>query len=174
MMETAASDRPVRARQAAHDHLVAGWNCSQSVLLAVAETLDISLDGVLKAATGFGGGVGNTGSICGALAAGVLTLGLMNGRVSLAEHEEKEQTYLLCAAWRRRFVEAMGGSDCREILGVDLSDPAVRAKYWAEPGHRERCASLTVGEAARLLVAFIEESRAMAGTGSTLVPPPLS
>ena len=36
----AAADRPQRAYQEAHDSLVAGWNCCQSLLLAMAETLD--------------------------------------------------------------------------------------------------------------------------------------
>ena len=66
-MDAAAADRPQRAYQKAHDSLVGGWNCCQSVLLAMAETLDLSSPDVLKAATGFGGGVGNMGSLCGAL-----------------------------------------------------------------------------------------------------------
>ncbi|MGA2481236.1 MAG: C-GCAxxG-C-C family protein [Spirochaetia bacterium] len=158
-MDTAAADRPQRAYQKAHDSLVGGWNCCQSVLLAMAETLDLSSPDVLKAATGFGGGVGNMGSLCGALAAGVLTLGLLNGRRELAEEQEKERTYLLCAEWHRRFAQAMGGSDCRVILGVDLKDPATRKQYWAAPGNRERCASRTVGTAARLLAELVEESQ---------------
>jgi C_GCAxxG_C_C family probable redox protein len=158
-MKAAAAEGPQRACRTAHDNLVAGWNCCQSVLLAMAETLDLSFPDVLKASTGFGGGVGNMGSLCGALSAGVLTLGIMHGRVKLAEEEEKERTYLLCAEWHRRFTRAMGGSDCRAILGVDLTDPATRKRYWAAPGNRERCASQTVGTAARLLTELVEESR---------------
>jgi C_GCAxxG_C_C family probable redox protein len=158
-MDAAAADRPLIAYQRAHDCLVRGWNCCQSVLLAAAETLDVPSSDVLKAATGFGGGVGNMGSLCGALAAGVLTLGMLNGRFTLAQEEEKERTYLLCAEWHRRFTNAMGGSDCRVILGVDLTDPATRKQYWAAPGNRERCASRTVGIAARLLVELVEESQ---------------
>jgi C_GCAxxG_C_C family probable redox protein len=154
----AAADRPQRAYQKAHDCLVDGWNCCQSVLLAMTDVLDLPSRDVLKAATGFGGGVGNMGSLCGALAAGVLTLGTLNGRTDLSQQEEKERTYLLCAEWHRRFTRTMGGSDCREILGVDLRDPEFRKEYWEKPGNRERCASQTVGTAARLLMTLVEES----------------
>lgn len=161
-----SADRRQHAYQKAHDCLIDGWNCCQSVLLAMADSMDLSSRDVLKAATGFGGGVGNMGSLCGALAAGVLTLGMLHGRVDLAEQEEKELTYLLCAEWHRRFTRTMGGSDCRAILGVDLTQPDFRKEYWAAPGNRERCASQTVGTAAKLLMALVEESQTLHGAGN--------
>ena len=147
-----------RAFQRAHELMMAGWNCSQSVMLTMQELLEIPERGVLKAATGFGGGIGNVGSLCGALAGGVMTLGLLYGRAESSELTEKEKTYLLCAQWHERFVEAIGGSSCREILGVDLRDPTARKKYWSDPENRERCASRTAGTAARLLMMLIEET----------------
>lgn len=147
----------------AHDFMMAGWNCSQSVLLTMQELLDLPDRGALKAATGFGGGIGNVGSLCGALAGGIMSLGLLYGRAELAEFARKEKTYLVCARWHDRFVEAMGGSTCREILGVDLRDTAARQAYWSNAQNRERCASRTAGTAARLLMALVEETGTVGG-----------
>ena len=152
-----------RAFQRAHDLLMAGWNCSQSILLAMQELLDMPDRGVLKAATGFGGGIGNVGSLCGALAGGIMSLGLLYGRAEISEFAQKEKTYLVCARWYDRFVEAMGGSNCREILGVDLRDSAARQAYWGNAQNRERCASRTAGTAARLLMALVEETGTVEG-----------
>ena len=80
-----------------------------------------------------------------------------------SELAQKEKTYLVCARWHDRFVEAMGGGNCREILGVDLRDPAARMKYWSSEQNRERCASRTVGTAARLLMELVEETGMPAG-----------
>jgi len=147
-----------RAFQKAHDFLIAGWNCSQSVLLTVQELLDLHDPAALKAATGFGGGIGNSGSICGALAGGVMALGFLYGRKELSEFAQKERTYSVCAQWYDRFLNLMGGCNCCDILRVDLKDPIVRKEYWRNAQNRERCASQVVGVAAQLLIKLIEES----------------
>ncbi len=157
-MKPEASGLQQRAFERAHELMMAGWNCSQSVLQTLQELLGVPDRGVLKAATGFGGGIGNQGSLCGALAGGVMALGLLYGRTESSQVAEKERTYLLCARWHDRFVEAMGNSNCREILGIDLRDTAARQKYWSNAQNRERCASRTAGTAARLLVALVEEA----------------
>jgi len=54
--------------------------CSQCTLLAIQEVFGLTNDDVLKAATGFAGGIGRTGSVCGALSGGVMALGLLYGR----------------------------------------------------------------------------------------------
>ena len=150
----------------ARAYLVKGFNCSQSVLLTMQELLCIRDDLVLKAATGFGGGVGNMGFMCGALAGGIMTIGLKYGRSRLEQKEEKERTYLYCAEWLRRFTDTFGSGNCRDILKVDISDPQRRKEYWDVPEHREKCANDTVGVAARLLMQYLEEIEAERINGS--------
>ena len=53
-----------------------GNNCTQAVLQAVAGRKDPDL---IAMAAGFGGGIGDSGCLCGAITGGVMALGL-NGR----------------------------------------------------------------------------------------------
>ena len=153
------STRQEQAFLCARARLNEGWNCAQSMMLAMEETLGLACPDVVKAATGFGGGVGNMGYTCGAFAGGVLTLGLLYGRDRLEQHEEKEFTYTVCAEWKRRFEEHHGSCNCRDILKVDLSDPETRSRYWASGDNRDRCANHTVGRSAQLAMKLIEEIR---------------
>jgi C_GCAxxG_C_C family probable redox protein len=145
------------AYRRARDYLVQGYNCSQSVVLTMQELLGLHDELALKAATGFGGGVGNMGNMCGAFAGGIMILGMEYGRSRLDQKEEKERTYLYCAEWLRRFTDHFHSTNCIDILGVDLKDPTLRTQYWTDSSNRERCASETVGTAARLLVEYMEE-----------------
>ena len=121
------------------------------------ENLGLDCPDVLKAATGFGGGVGNTGYICGAFAGGVLTLGLLYGRNRIEQHQEKEFTYEVSAEWSKRFTKEFASCNCRDILKVDLSDSETRNRYWASGDNRERCANQTVGRSAQLVMQLIED-----------------
>jgi C_GCAxxG_C_C family probable redox protein len=143
-------------------YLKEGFNCSQSILLTMQELYDMK-DLVLKAATGFGGGVGNMGDMCGALSGGVMAIGLRYGRSRLEQNEEKERTYRYCAEWMRRFTANFGSGRCRDILKVDLRDPDKRKAYWSVPENREKCAVETVGAAARILALYLEETEAEIG-----------
>lgn len=68
-----------------------GYNCAECVLEAVLEHVDTGLPReILKLATGFGGGVGLFGDICGAIAGAVLAVGAVYGRSKLPEGEGKE------------------------------------------------------------------------------------
>jgi len=50
-----------------------GYNCAQSVLMA---TTDIDDPALLEMADAFGGGIGDTQCLCGAITGGVMALGL--------------------------------------------------------------------------------------------------
>lgn len=121
------------------------------------ELLNIGNKGILKSATGFGGGIGNMGATCGAFAGGVIVLGTLYGRASLEHFKEKENTYLYCSKWYKIFVNHFKSCNCRDILGADISDTKTRNKYWGEKANREKCAKLVVGEAAKMLLELIIE-----------------
>ncbi len=151
------TDRQRQAFELARNKLNEGWNCGQSVLSAIQEIHGMQNPDVLRAATGFGGGIGNMGETCGGFAGGVLFIGQRYGRDDISQYENKERTYQLCAEWMRRFKKGFGSCDCCDILRVDLSNPKTRKEYWASSDNRERCANETVGRSAQMLMAYIEE-----------------
>ncbi len=136
----------------AQELLVLGHNCAQTTLKCCQQLLGNQNDDVLRSATGFGGGIGNSGDLCGAVAGGVMAIGQEFGRVEISKEEaaRKEHTYELAAEYRRRFIEARGSVYCRDLLGLDISDKATRKAYWTDE-NRRKCAKGPVATGLRIL-----------------------
>lgn len=71
-----------------------GFNCCESVLLGASEFLGVTSELIPKIATGFGGGIGHTGRICGAVTGAVMALGIKYGRTSPQDIHTRDQLYL--------------------------------------------------------------------------------
>ena len=121
--------------------LLQGYNCSQATLTICQELLDMRHDEVLKSAMGFGGGVGNQGDSCGAVCGGVMAISQKFGMAAPSpdKAELKELTYALTAEYVNKFRDVQGSAYCRDILGVDISDPEFRKTFWTDD-KRRKCA----------------------------------
>ena len=90
--------------------------------------LGLEHDAVPAIATAFGGGIGGTGSVCGAVVGAVMAIGLRHGRRDASVKDAR--AYGLTQELRRRFEAEMGATECRTLTGMDLSTPeGVRAFY---------------------------------------------
>ncbi len=89
--------------------------------MAVCQELELEPgnEAIPKIASGFGGGIGNTGAVCGAVVGAVMAISLK------MERGETMEDWLRIGAivqdFRRRFEAEMGTISCRELTGVDLS-----------------------------------------------------
>jgi C_GCAxxG_C_C family probable redox protein len=105
----------------ATEHMAKGYVCSESVLLGVCEELGIKVDDKIIPRIGrlFAGGIGRTGSVCGAVAGGVMALGLVvePGKTM----EEGLAAMRVAEEFRRRFESEMGSINCRDLTGLDLT-----------------------------------------------------
>ena len=133
-------------------HLLAGYNCAQTTLLVCQNLLNMYHPEVLRSATGFGGGIGNLSDVCGAVSGGVMAISQKFGRVGLSEvdTERKEQTYQLAAEYLKAFGSAKGSTYCRDLLGVDISNPEIRKAYWTSE-NRRKCAQGPVAAGLEIL-----------------------
>jgi C_GCAxxG_C_C family probable redox protein len=107
----------------ATEHMANGLVCAESVLLATCEEFGVNVDKkvIPKIAYAFAGGIGNTGAVCGAVAGAVMAIGLIKDR---GETMEEMMSVLGTAAeFRRRFESEMETISCRELTGLDLSEP---------------------------------------------------
>jgi C_GCAxxG_C_C family probable redox protein len=137
--------------------------CSQCVVLAVQDTLDMRNDAVFKAATGLAGGIGLSGmGPCGAISGGVLVLSQLVGRErsNLEDPENvRSRSYDLAQRLVDAFLEEIGAFTCRDVQTKRfgrpfyLRDPQQRKKF-EEAGSRELCPDV-VGRAARMTVKII-------------------
>lgn len=107
-----------RARELAKEHFKNGYNCAESVILAFCELTGRDPQSLLSVATCFGGGVGRSGCICGALAGGVIALGSIYGRKS--SDDDKKRPYGLASRLFNQFTEEFGSSCCQVINKGDF------------------------------------------------------
>jgi C_GCAxxG_C_C family probable redox protein len=137
-------------------HMSNGLVCAESVLLATCEELGVSIDEkvIPKIAFTFAGGIGNTGSVCGAVAGAVMAIGLIKDRGET--YEEMMSTIDLAAEFRRRFEAEMDTIICNELTGLDLTKEASR-KELMNSDIPQRVCFPAVATAFRLVVDLLKQ-----------------
>jgi hypothetical protein len=115
------------------------------------------VDDLMIKAVGPMAGGSHVRSLCGALQAGVLTLGMLYG----AEGEGLSSLEIMVASFQpvkqfyREFEKAFGSRFCPEIIHADLEVPEER-KGWVDRGGKRECA-LLCGKTVKLLFEIIGE-----------------
>jgi C_GCAxxG_C_C family probable redox protein len=100
-----------------------------------------SAEGV-RMMSGFGGGIGGMGSVCGAIIGGVAALSAKYGHGRI-EEQESPKLFSLCAELYRRFGSEVEESHfCRDITGTDFTNPEEVKAYFASPERVGRCRHL--------------------------------
>lgn len=108
--------------EAAKNLFLKGYNCTQSILYAFREELDLSEETALKISCGLGGGMGRQGEVCGAVTGGILVLGMRHGRMLNEDRTATETTYAKTQELMSLFTSKHGSCLCRQLLkGCDLS-----------------------------------------------------
>jgi C_GCAxxG_C_C family probable redox protein len=103
-------------------------NCSQSVFRVFAETYGLDESMALRIAQGFGGGMGHTGNVCGAVTGAYMALGLANPASKENPRQSVDKTYALVQEFDKRFKKLHGTVNCSELLGYDLTKPEIVVK----------------------------------------------
>ncbi|NLJ10858.1 MAG: C_GCAxxG_C_C family protein [Treponema sp.] len=110
--------------------LLKGYNCAQSVVYAFCDDLHIDKEMAMKAATGFGAGMGRKEEVCGAVSGAIMVIGMKYGRAENQDRSLTEQTYQKTHALMDRFREKQGSFICRNLLnGCDLSTEEGRKEF---------------------------------------------
>ena len=137
--------QPTLAREKASARYKEGYNCAEAILRAFRDQLGLDIgDQSLRIASGFGGGLGQAGCMCGALSGAVMVLGLLQGRDSAAQ--SRDPIYTSAKEFHNRFSDHFGATCCRAINPHEFG---VREQ-------RHHCHRV-IGETADLLAAFIAE-----------------
>ncbi len=130
------------------------YNCSQSVLLAMCQHWGVENDLVPKIATGFGGGMGRSGSVCGAVTGGVMALSIRYG-ANEPSVEKRLQTYEYTRKFLEQFEKRNGGILCKDLIGFTLADPDEHEKAVKDGVFQKRCPTY-VQSAIEILLELIE------------------
>jgi len=109
--------------------------------LSFKDYLNIKDSALPQLASGFGGGVGHKGSLCGALTAAVMAIGMKMGRADPKDRKTLQKVYDKCQLVWNQFEKEFGNVNCYDIIKVHLDNEEERQK-WLAAGGREKCADL--------------------------------
>ncbi len=120
-----------------------GYNCAQAVLLTLYDHMypNAKNDVIPKIATGFGGGIGRCGSVCGALSGAIMAVSIKYG-ANEVNAGKKANAYAKTQALYRQFEKQHGSVMCRELVKLDLSTPQGMAKAKQTDVFETVCAKL--------------------------------
>jgi len=138
--------------------------CSQCVIAAIQDTLDISDESVFKAGTGLAAGGGLTGmGVCGGYAGSIMVLSQLLGRErsNFADPEGvRHKSFALARKFQADYIRELGSIMCKDIQYIKFGRPfyIVDAdefeKFEAAGAHEDKCRDV-VGKAARVAVSLI-------------------
>ena len=115
------------------------YHCSQALFGAFAGELGLDLKTALKISTCFGGGM-RQGGVCGCITAALLVLGMAMGFYDSQDREQELYGNRKTDEFIKAFAENMGGAtQCRDILGKDISKPDEMAAIRQEGLILQKC-----------------------------------
>ena len=97
-----------------------GHNCAQSVLACCGKGRGISRETAIRVAQAFGGGIGKTGNLCGALTGGLMVIGTHCAAIDAADTAAKARAHKLAQAMMNEFARCNGSLLCRDLIGCDM------------------------------------------------------
>ena len=135
----------------AKEFFLSGCNCSQAVFLAFCDRYGIDSDTALKLASSFGGGMGRSREVCGALSGALLVNGMETGSTDVTDVEQKAANYKSAQELMAKFRSDNGSIYCRELLGLtQKSDSPVPEKRTNEYYKKRPCAEIVYSAALML------------------------
>ena len=112
-----------RAAERCLDYKKQGFNCAESSIRAIAETLDIPITEEMKrCATGFRGGGGGYMERCGIMEMGIVLLSFLYGRTD-PKASTVDCSYLI-RVLHERFITGLGSYTCRLLLPYSMAHTA--------------------------------------------------
>ncbi|MCX5873349.1 MAG: C-GCAxxG-C-C family protein [Deltaproteobacteria bacterium] len=104
------------------DLFASGLNCSQAILTVFGELYRLNPEMAERLGRPLGGGMGRMARTCGAVTGAVLVLGLAKDHHD--EGEARKISYSYVQELFRRFEALHGTTECRSLLGADMSTEA--------------------------------------------------
>lgn len=139
------NDLATEMRNKAGGNFRNGYNCAESIFDAFRELIEPDLDkNLVRLFTGYGGGLGHAGCMCGALTASAAILGMLKGRTSA--EEDREPCYDLAREFHDRFEAKYSVTCCR----------ALNPHPFDSTEHLRHCLKIT-GNTAKLLTEYLVE-----------------
>lgn len=109
-----------RVKKAVENHKK-GYNCAQAVLCAFADKTDFTEDQLFRLSEAFGGGMGGTKGVCGAVSAMVFLAGLEKSKgVDALPETNKIESYAFAREMMEEFENKNQSLMCSRLKGESL------------------------------------------------------
>jgi C_GCAxxG_C_C family probable redox protein len=125
--------------------------------LSFKDYLKIKDSALPQLASGFGGGIGHKGSLCGALTGAVMAIGMKVGRTDPKDRKTLQKVYDKCQGFWSQFEKEFGNINCYNIIGIHLDNEEERQR-WLAAGGRGKCGDL-VEKTAHMLCDLLYEDK---------------
>lgn len=116
-----------------------GYNCAQSVVGAYSDLFGMSSEDAMRAAEGFGGGMGRQRLTCGAVSGMAMLAGLKYSKAAAGDIENRTLIYETVRDMTNAFKQQNNTIMCGDLLGIDRnSNEGARPDKRTEEYYKKR------------------------------------
>jgi C_GCAxxG_C_C family probable redox protein len=129
-----------------------GYNCAQSVVGAYSDLFGMSAEDAMRAAEGFGGGMGRQRLTCGAVSGMVMLAGLKYSKATAGDIENRTLIYETVRKMTNEFKQQNNTIMCRDLLGIDRNNnEGARPDKRTEEYYKKRPCLGCIGNCAEII-----------------------
>ena len=103
-----------KAGMLAGEHYKKGINCAEALVMTFDELCNLGIGPSVRMASCFGGGIGHSEDICGALSGSIMVLGALAGRPNPPEGD-RERMYAFSKGFHDKFTALNQRTDCKYL-----------------------------------------------------------
>ena len=144
----------------AMEYFKTGYNCSQAVVLAYKDLLNLDEETLLKLASSFGGGLGRLREVCGCVSGMAIVAGLLYGYSDPKATTPKADHYELIQKLAKAYEEKNGSIVCRELLNLSQKHDSPTPEARTNEYYKKRPCVELVGMAVSILDEMIASKEA--------------
>ena len=135
-----------------------GYNCAQSVFAAAARPYGLAKETALRVGQAFGGGMGRTGNVCGAVTGALMVIGFKRAALDPKDLQAKLDAHGIAQAFLASFAAKHRSLLCRDLLGCDIATAEGFKQVQDQNLHSTVCAPL-VESAVNLIEQLLAPSK---------------
>jgi len=148
--------KTLSSARAASKRFSEGYRCSEAILAEYGPKFGLAPGLAMKIGCAFGGGVGSTGDLCGAVSASIVVLGLKFGRTEKDDAARRLATDSKVQEFLKKFRQKHKHTTCNDLVGFDRSTPEGHDKAAAAGVFKKLCPCY-VEDAAEILEELLEK-----------------
>lgn len=144
----------------AKNYFKSGYNCSQSVVLAFSDLIDIDKTALANISSTFGAGMGRLREVCGAVSGMFIVCGYLYG-FNEPTSENKKSTYEKVQELGKKFENNFGSLVCRNLLNLDIKHDDPTPSERTNSYYQKRPCIEMVSYAVTILEEFINKEKGL-------------